>query len=223
MESQDRRKETPGENDKADAGQVITDPKDHHVQAVSFNYERQQWKLIDPAIQPDLDYLKTVSDGDIQIGSRSLDDRFWTVAYTRMPARPSRISDDRANKESDIHLHQQEEPGRPAAGQDASGRHSIARWAGHGLLLHHPAGGDADQDASPIIRCPLVLDVHGGPWARDAFGFNPEHQWLANRGYAVISVNYRGSTGFGKKFVNAGNKEWAGKMHDDLIDASTGP
>src|ERR1700741_5265455 len=65
----------------------------------------------------------------------------------------------------------------------------------------------------------MVLLVHGGPWARDAWGFVPTHQWLANRGYAVLSVNYRGSTGFGKAFVNAANLEWGGKMHDDLIDA----
>src|SRR5436305_2565650 len=65
----------------------------------------------------------------------------------------------------------------------------------------------------------MVLFVHGGPWARDDWGYNGYHQWLANRGYAVLAVNYRGSTGFGKKFLNAGNKEWAGKMHDDLIDA----
>src|SRR4029077_4240255 len=66
---------------------------------------------------------------------------------------------------------------------------------------------------------PMVLDVHGGPWARDIWGFNPIHQWLANRGYAVLSVNFRGSTGLGKEFTNAGNREWAGKMHDDLVDA----
>ena len=66
---------------------------------------------------------------------------------------------------------------------------------------------------------PLVLDVHGGPWFRDEWGFNADHQWLADRGYAVLSVNYRGSTGFGKAFVNAADREWAGKMHDDLIDA----
>jgi dipeptidyl aminopeptidase/acylaminoacyl peptidase len=65
----------------------------------------------------------------------------------------------------------------------------------------------------------MVLNVHGGPWARDAFGFDPEHQWLANRGYAVLSVNFRASTGFGKAFVNAGDREWAAKMHDDLLDA----
>ena len=66
---------------------------------------------------------------------------------------------------------------------------------------------------------PMVLWVHGGPWWRDVWGYDPVHQWLANRGFAVLSVNYRGSTGFGKKFVNAGNGEWGGKMHDDLIDA----
>ena len=65
----------------------------------------------------------------------------------------------------------------------------------------------------------MVLLVHGGPWGRDAWGYDTEHQLLANRGYAVLSVNYRGSTGLGKEFTNAGNKEWAGKMHDDLIDA----
>jgi dipeptidyl aminopeptidase/acylaminoacyl peptidase len=65
----------------------------------------------------------------------------------------------------------------------------------------------------------MVLLVHGGPWTRDVWGLHADHQWLANRGYAVLSVNYRGSTGFGKAFVNAANREWAGKMHDDLIDA----
>ena len=82
-----------------------------------------------------------------------------------------------------------------------------------------PPGSDPDGDGRPDKPVPMVLDVHGGPWARDEWGFNSEHQWLANRGYAVLSVNYRGSTGFGKKFVNAANSEWAGKMHDDLIDA----
>ena len=65
----------------------------------------------------------------------------------------------------------------------------------------------------------MVLLVHGGPWARDGYGFNRAHQWLANRGYAVLSVNFRGSTGFGKSFINAGNLQWGAKMHDDLIDA----
>jgi len=75
------------------------------------------------------------------------------------------------------------------------------------------------RGARPTEQLPMVLLVHGGPWSRDLWGLYANHQWLANRGYAVLSVNYRGSTGFGKAFVNAANLEWAGKMHDDLIDA----
>ena len=60
----------------------------------------------------------------------------------------------------------------------------------------------------PDSPVPMVLLVHGGPWARDGYGYNRTHQWLANRGYAVLSVNFRGSTGFGKDFINAGNLEW---------------
>src|SRR5262249_42422186 len=78
---------------------------------------------------------------------------------------------------------------------------------------------DMDADGRPPQPLPMVLVVHGGPWDRNAFGYNAYHQLLANRGYAVLSVNFRGSTGFGKAFVNAGDNEWAGRMHDDLLDA----
>jgi dipeptidyl aminopeptidase/acylaminoacyl peptidase len=82
-----------------------------------------------------------------------------------------------------------------------------------------PTWTDPDQDGRPDKPLPMVLFVHGGPWARDGWGYDPYHQWFANRGYAALSVNFRGSTGFGKEFLNAGNFEWAGKMHDDLLDA----
>src|SRR6202011_1427726 len=68
-------------------------------------------------------------------------------------------------------------------------------------------------------KLPTVLLIHGGPYARDQWGFNSVHQWLANRGYAVLSVNFRGSTGFGKAFVNAGDLEWGRRMDDDLLDS----
>jgi dipeptidyl aminopeptidase/acylaminoacyl peptidase len=82
-----------------------------------------------------------------------------------------------------------------------------------------PVGSDPDGDGRPQRPVPMVLLVHGGPWARDTADYSEEVQWLANRGYAVLQVNFRGSTGFGKAFINAGNHEWGGKMHDDLIDA----
>lgn len=101
--------------------------------------------------------------------------------------------------------------GVSAAGSSGAGSSTAAGATGSAGVVVAP-----DRPASPV---PLVLDVHGGPWARDSYGFNGEHQWLANRGYAVLSVNYRGSTGFGKKFINAGDHEWARNMHNDLLDA----
>ena len=83
-----------------------------------------------------------------------------------------------------------------------------------------PPGSDSDGDGKPDAAVPMVLLVHGGPWARDGYGYDGYHQWLANRGYAVLSVNFRGSTGFGKDFINASNLQWSKTMHDDLIDAT---
>src|SRR4029453_10791152 len=95
----------------------------------------------------------------------------------------------------------------------------ISYKAKEGLTIHgyltKPVGVEAKN-------LPAVLLVHGGPWGRDNWGYNPLVQFLANRGYAVLQVNFRGSTGYGKKFLNAGNREWAGKMHQDLIDGKEG-
>ena len=85
-----------------------------------------------------------------------------------------------------------------------------------GLTIHGYATFPPGVDRRDL---PAVLDVHGGPQVRDEWGWNPEAQWLANRGYLCVQVNYRGSTGYGKDFVTAGDHEWGAKMHDDLIDA----
>ena len=97
-----------------------------------------------------------------------------------------------------------------------SAREPFAFSARDGLdiegYLTFPLGGGRES-------LPTVLCVHGGPWGRDVWGYSGEVRWLANRGYLCVQVNFRGSTGYGKEFVNAGDREWAGKMHDDLIDA----
>src|SRR3954463_12080165 len=85
-----------------------------------------------------------------------------------------------------------------------------------GLTVHGYLTFPRDVERSGL---PAVLNVHGGPWARDTWGYNPEAQWLANRGYLCLQVNFRGSPGYGKRFLNAGDREWGGKMHDDLVDA----
>jgi dipeptidyl aminopeptidase/acylaminoacyl peptidase len=85
-----------------------------------------------------------------------------------------------------------------------------------GLVIHGYATFPPDGERNAL---PTVLNVHGGPWGRDVWGFDPEAQWLANRGYLCLQVNFRGSTGYGKAFVNAGDREWGAAMQDDLTDA----
>jgi dipeptidyl aminopeptidase/acylaminoacyl peptidase len=89
------------------------------------------------------------------------------------------------------------------------------------MVLYYtlPAGSDSNGDGIPDQPLPMVCTPHGGPWARDAWGLNPWHQWLSNRGYVVLGMNFRSSTGFGKAFLNAGNREWGGKILEDQIDA----
>jgi len=77
---------------------------------------------------------------------------------------------------------------------------------------------DSDGDGRPDQPVPMVLSPHGGPWWRDSWGYDPYHQWLANRGYAVLSVNFRASTGLGKAFINAGNREWDANNDGDFTD-----
>jgi len=85
-----------------------------------------------------------------------------------------------------------------------------------GLTIHGYLSFPPGEDRFDL---PTVLLVHGGPWARDAWGYDPQAQWLANRGYLCIQVNFRGSAGYGKAFLNAGDREWGRKMQDDLSDA----
>ena len=204
---------------RADASGVLAHPTEGTVQAVAFNYARTEWTVLDSAVQADLDYLKTVAPGDVAVTSRTLDDRFWTVAFLldNGPAR-SYLFDRSAKRATFLFTNRKAMEGLPLAPM-----HPVVIRSRDGLnlvsYLTLPREADPDDQGRPRQPVPLVLSVHGGPWARDAWGLDPEHQWLANRGYAVLSVNFRGSTGFGKRFVNAGNREWAAKMHDDLLDA----
>ena len=204
---------------RSDVGDTMTHPTDKTIQAVSFTYERKQWQILDDSVAPDLEYLAGVADGEMEVVSRTLDDSCWIVAY-RLDDGPVRYYRYlREGREAQFLFTNREALER----QLLVTRHPVVVPARDGLALvcyySLPLESDPGQTGRPAQPLPLALLVHGGPWARDEWGYNPVFQLLANRGYAVMSVNFRGSTGFGKEFINAANKEWGGKMHDDLVDA----
>ncbi|MGE0606980.1 MAG: alpha/beta fold hydrolase [Pirellulales bacterium] len=207
------------EDERADVGGIMAHPTEQTIQAVSFTYARKEWTVLDPAVEIDLKYLRSIADGDIEVPSRTLDDKQWIVAYL-MDNGPIRYYhyDRRTKKARFLFTNRSDLENLPLAKM-----HDEVIESRDGLklvcYLTLPKDADQDGDARPDKPLPMVLNVHGGPWARDTWGYDPEHQLFANRGYAVLSVNFRGSTGFGKKFLNSGNKEWAGKMHEDLLDA----
>lgn len=205
-----------GEDPKADIRSVMAHPTENTIQGYSVEFDRRKWTILDKTIQPDIDALRKVAEGDFEVISRTLDDKRWIV-YFMMDDGPVRYYDyDRGTKEAKfLFTNNQRLEGLKLAKMKPV---VIKSRDGHDLVsyLTLPA---SESGSTPKQPLPMVLLVHGGPWGRDAWGYNGMHQWLANRGYAVLSVNFRGSTGFGKKFINAANMEWAGKMHDDLIDA----
>ena len=207
------------EDPHADTSDLMIHPTEKIVQAVAFTYERKHWQVIDESIAGDLAYLKTVADGDVEIVSRTLDDDYWMVAYSVDDGPVQYYRYDREEKSAEFLFTQR----RALEGLSLAKMHPVVIESRDGLDLVSyytlPIGSDSDSDGRPDEPLPMVLLVHGGPWARDNWGYNSMHQWLANRGYVVLSVNFRSSTGFGKEFTNAGNLEWGGKMHDDLIDA----
>jgi dipeptidyl aminopeptidase/acylaminoacyl peptidase len=206
------KEELIASDDNADAGQVLMNPLTHEAEAVSFVRERVRWKVLQPDVEEDLHVLQNGARGEPSIIGADRDWKTWVVAYTAdIEPTDYYLYDRHAKKLTHLFAAQPElakyklAPMEPVTIKSRDGLDLVC-------YLTKPLGVEPKA-------LPLVLLVHGGPWARDAWGFDPQAQWLANRGYAVLSVNYRGSTGFGKRFLHAGDREWAGKMHDDLIDA----
>lgn len=199
--------------DDSDLRELIIDRETREPQAVCFGRARAEWTVLDPALEDDFSRLRALHGGDPLLISRDRADRRWILAFTTDDGPVPFYLYDREDKSGRLLF-----TSRPALeGKTLAAMEPVEIMSRDGLRLQSyltaPPGRGADE------RAPLVLLVHGGPWTRDSWGYHPEAQWLANRGYACLQVNYRGSTGFGKGFVNAGNREWAAKMHDDLIDA----
>ena len=201
------------EDPRADFTELLLDPISERPVAAARSFERVAWQVLDPDYQSDFDYLTLQSRGDLTIASMSQDRQHWIVAYQYDDAPLEYFHYDRGARQARRLF-----SSTPAwEGLPFVRMEPVVIRARDGLelvsYLSRPGG------QQPTQRLPMVLLVHGGPWSRDVWGLHANHQWLANRGYAALSVNFRGSTGFGKAFVNTANLEWAGKMHDDLVDA----
>lgn len=203
------------QDEEFDLGGVMFHPTRRTVQAVAFLRDKLYWNGLGPDVKDDLDFLAKAHPGQFSVSSRDQADQTWIVSYTRDDAPTTFVlyrRGDKADKKTEVLFTTQPELEK----YKLAAMQPVSFKARDGLTVHGyltlPVG-VAHKDL------PTALLVHGGPWARDVWGYHPQAQWLANRGYAVMQVNFRGSTGYGKKFLNAGNREWGAKMHDDLLDA----
>jgi dipeptidyl aminopeptidase/acylaminoacyl peptidase len=211
-----------GEGERADVVDVWIDPVTGAAEAFATEYLRREWRALNADSQADIEFLDRSMTGDFSVVSRNADDTRWIVVE-ESPTTPRRsYLFDRAGpagrRLTSLFSHRpelQQAALQPMTPVEISARDGSTLVA----YLTLPAGADANGDARPEQPLALVLLPHDGPWARDSYGFDAMHQWLANRGYAVLSVNFRGSAGFGKAFLNAGNDEWGGRIQEDLSDA----
>lgn len=199
------------EDRSADVVQVIRHPDTGDPQLASVLRERIHHEVLDATIAEDVRRLGDLGDGEIDFLGRDHADRVWLVGLRDDDGPIRHFAYDRTTHQSRfLFSHRPELEDCRLAPMEPFSFQSRDGLLIHGYLTFPPGSERRDL--------PTVLVVHGGPWARDTWGFNPIVQWLANRGYLCVQVNFRGSAGYGKAFLNAGDREWGARMHDDLLD-----
>jgi|AGTN01.3.fsa_nt_gi Dipeptidyl aminopeptidases/acylaminoacyl-peptidases len=187
-----------------------TDLELDKVTAVTTYSQYIEWHVLDDSFQDDYDALSAIGQS-FDVYNSSENDAYWLVEYVSDTSEPDYYLYEMATHETTFLFNAQPD----LLDYDLYEMAPFAYTAGDGLDIEgyvtFPAG--AAQDL------PAVVLVHGGPWLRDTWEYNYEVQFLANRGYLVIQVNYRGSTGYGRDFMLAGDKEWGRAMHQDILDA----
>lgn len=198
---------------RADGSDFLMHPSLKTPQAYGVNYLRKSWQFFDPRMEEDFRFLETITDGDVEIVSRTHDDQVWVVGFLQDKAPMAFYLFERITRSvTFLFVSRSRLANYPLQAMEA-----LEIPARDGLPLVCYVTKPVTTEIGPA---PFILHIHGGPRARDSWGFDAVHQWLANRGYGVISINYRGSMGFGKSFMNKGNGEWARAMHDDIIDVA---
>ncbi len=204
--------EVLAEDPEADVTGIRLHPDTREPQIVTFLKDRSEYRVLDPDVADDLAAIRALHPGDPSFDDADDTDATWLIRFTTDTGAVPFFSYDRETRTGRFLFETRPELAR----YELAPMEPFSFTARDGLTIHGYASFPPGAGREGL---PTVLNVHGGPWARDAWGFDPEAQWLANRGYLCIQVNYRGSTGYGKAFVNAGDREWGGRMHDDLVDA----
>jgi dipeptidyl aminopeptidase/acylaminoacyl peptidase len=198
-------------SDDADLSDAMIQPTRHVVQAAAFDRGRKHWTVIDQSIQADFDAIAKITYGDFTVVDRDLADRTWLILFSSDRAPVRYYSWNRAGRKATFLFTTDpkldDAPLAPMKPVEFAARDGL-KLNGYLTL---PVG-------VPAKNLPLVLEVHSGPWTRDSWGLDDYTQLLANRGYAVLQINFRGSTGFGKKYLYAGDHQWGLKMQSDLTD-----
>ncbi|MBS1853445.1 MAG: S9 family peptidase [Acidobacteria bacterium] len=196
-----------------DAGKILVHPRTRALEAVQFNRERNHWEATDAAIAKDFAVLEKAHRGDFSVLSADDANQIWTVAYTVDDGPTYYYLYDRRGRKATLLF-----SNRPALEKYKLAEMRPVKFAARdGLVMH----GYLTLPVLPAAQqkdLPLIVYPHGGPYQRDDWGYNDDAQLLANRGYAVLQINYRGSTGYGKKFLQAAFRERGGKMSTDLLD-----
>lgn len=194
-----------------DVYNVLYDKDTFNPLSVSIYKELRERVFLNSEIEKDFKYLKSLCSGEIGIAEVNIDQTKWLVMFNMDTGPIQYWLYDRKNKEARFLFYHRSK----LLNYELQPMNPISFTARDGLEIHgyvtYPKGYATKKN-------PLIVFVHGGPWLRDVWGFNSFAQWLANRGYAVLQINFRGSSGYGKDFLNAGNKQWGKKMLDDLID-----
>jgi len=198
-------------DDEYDIGRIVAHPDTNAVQAAAVVAERLRWHVLDPAIEPVVESLSAIQEGDLMGFQRDRSENRWVAGFDVDDGPVAYYLWDRPTGKAEFLFHNRPE----LAECPLVKRRPVTFPARDGLTLHAYLTLPMGVEPKGL---PLVVNVHGGPFHRDTWGYDPEAQWFANRGYACLQVNFRGSTGYGKAFLNASKREWAGKMHDDLID-----
>ena len=200
---------------EVDFGGMVLSRPDRRLVGTVYDGDRERVYWSDPAYAADYDFLRARLAAEGLAGaavvpvSRTEDDGRWLVLATSDTDPGAVYLFDRDART--VAFQYRPRPGLPA--EHLAARRPVRYRSSDGLEI--PAYLTLPQGLAPT-RLPVVVVPHGGPWHRDSWGYDPWAQFLANRGYAVLQPNFRGSTGYGKAFLNAGNGEWGRLMQDDV-------